>query len=168
MKSVLGIVLSGLIWVSCQENENTSEFTGNETTYSLQSASQYNVSGIVTIKERRDGTSTVLVNLQGTSGDSKLPVHLHLGDIATPAADVAALLSPVSAKTGISETSFSQLADESTILYADLINLEACIKVHLSDVGLERDIILAGGNIGQSVAKAAASGRIGVGVCKSE
>lgn len=168
MKSVLGIVLSGLIWVSCQENENTSDFTGNETTYSLQSASQYNVSGIVTIKERRDGTSTVLVNLQGTSGDTKLPVHLHLGDIATPAADVAALLSPVSAKTGISETSFSQLADESTILYRDLINLEACIKVHLSDVGPERDIILAGGNIGQSVAKAAASGRIGVGVCKSE
>lgn len=168
MKSVLGIVLIGMIWVSCQENENTSEFTGNETTYSLQSASQYNVSGIVTIKERRDGTSTVLVNLQGTSGDSKLPVHLHLGDLATPAADVAALLNPVSAKTGISETTFSQLADESPILYADLIKLEACIKVHLSDVGPERDIILAGGNIGQSVAKAAASGRIGVGVCKSE
>lgn len=168
MKSVLGIVLSGMIWLSCQENENTSEFTGNETTYSLQSASQYNVSGIVTIKERRDGTSTVLVNLQGTSGDSKLPVHLHLGDIASPGADVAALLSPVSAKTGISETTFSQLADESAILYADLIKLEACIKVHLSDVGPERDIILAGGNIGQSVAKAAASGRIGVGVCKSE
>lgn len=168
MKSVLGIVLIGMIWVSCQENENTSEFTGNETTYSLQSASQYNVSGIVTFKERRDGTSTVLVNLQGTSGNSKLPVHLHLGDIATPAADVAALLSPVSAKTGISETTFSQLADESPILYADLIKLEACIKVHLSDVGPERDIILAGGNIGQSVAKAAASGRIGVGVCKSE
>ena len=168
MKSVLGIVLSGLIWVSCQENENTSEFTGNETTYSLQSGSQYDVSGTVTIKERRDGTSTVLVSLQGTSGNSKLPVHLHLGDITTPAADVAALLSPVDAKTGISETTFSQLAYESTIQYADLIKLEACIKVHLSDVGPERDIILAGGNIGLSVAKAAASGRIGVGVCKSK
>ena len=75
---------------------------------------------------------------------------------------------PVDSKTGTSETILTQLADESTIQYADLIKLEACIKVHLSDVGPEQNIILAGGNIGEAIAKAAASGRIGMGICKSE
>jgi len=168
MKKIFGFLMCSMILFSCQENENTSEFTGNETTYFLQSGSEYKVSGTVTIKERRDGASTLLLNLTGTSGNSKLPVHLHLGDISTPGADVAALLNPVDSKTGTSETILTQLADESTIQYADLIKLEACIKVHLSDVGPEQNIILAGGNIGEAIAKAAASGRIGVGICKSE
>lgn len=147
---------------------STNDFTGNEVTYDLQATSQYNVSGIVTFKEKRDGSAEVLVELAGTSGDLKLPVHLHLGDISKPGADVAALLNPIDAKTGISTTALKQLADETWISYADLIKLEGCIKVHLSDTGPERDIILAGGNIGESVSKAIGSGRVGVGVCKSE
>ena len=60
------------------------------------------------------------------------------------------------------------MADETTITYAELINLNACIKIHLSDTGVERDIILAAGNIGTAVAKNVAGGRVGVSVCKSE
>ncbi len=168
MKKLIAIVLCGMIWVSCQESESISDFTGNEITYSLQSGSQYSVSGTATIKERRDGSSTVLVSLSGTSGDSKLPVHLHLGNITTPGADVAALLSPVNSKTGISETTLTQLANETSISYIELVKLEACLKVHLSDTGAERDIILAGGNIGESAVKATSSGRATLGVCKSE
>lgn len=168
MKKIFGLVLWGMLWISCQESENINDFTGNESTYALQPGSDYNISGNVTIKERRDGTSTVLVNLTGTSGNNKLPLHLHLGDISTPGADVAALLNPIDAKTGISETILTQLADETRLPYAGLIQLEACVKVHLADRGPERDIILAAGNIGGSVAKAAGSGRLGVGLCKSE
>lgn len=168
MKKLLGIALCGIILFSCQENEAVSDFTGNETTYSLQPGSQYSIAGTATIKERRDGTASVFVTLTGTSGNGKLPVHLHLGNITTPAADVAALLTPVDAKTGISETKISQLADETSVTYADLINLEACLKVHLSDTGAERDIILAGGDIGLSATKSSASGRVEFGICKSE
>lgn len=168
MKKLSFLVGFCVLLISCQENMNTSDYTGNETTYDLQSSSQYDISGIVTIKERRDGSAEVLVKLTGTSGDSKLPVHLHMGDIAQPGADVAALLKPIDAKTGISETVLTKLADETTITYGELIKLEACIKVHLSDTGPERDIVLAGGNIGESVSKAVGSGRVGIGVCKSE
>lgn len=168
MKKLLFLIsISGFLF-SCQENMNTNDFTGNEFTYDLQSASQYNVSGIVTFKEKRDGSTQVVIQLTGTSGDSKLPVHLHLGDISTPAADVAALLSPVNANTGTSQTILKQLADESEVSFTDLINLNACIKIHLSDVGPERDIILAGGNIGESASKGITSGKIGIGICKSE
>lgn len=168
MKKLLCSIGFSVVLFSCQENMNTTEFTGNEVTYDLQSASQYNISGTVTLKEKRDGTTQVLVKVTGTSGESKLPVHLHLGDITTPAADVAALLNPVNAKTGTSETILLQLADESVISYTDLIKLNACIKIHLSDVGPERDIILAGGNIGESMIKSIENGRTGFVPCKSE
>lgn len=168
MKKIIGMILCGLILFSCQENETTSEFTGNESTYVLQPGPQYNTPGTLTIKERRDGTSTLLVSIQGTSGNTKLPLHLHLGDLATPGANIAALLNPVDSKTGMSETLLTQLADETAISYTELINIEACVKVHLSDTGPEKDIILAGGNIGQSVTKAVSSGRIGMEACKSE
>lgn len=168
MKNLLFLLVFSVLLISCQENVSTNDFTGNETTYDLQSASQYNISGIVTLKEKRDGTTVVVLKLAGTSGESKLPVHLHLGDISTPGADVAALLTPVNAKTGISETVLKQLADETEIPYSDLIKLNACVKIHLSDVGPERDIVLAGGNIGASMSKSIENGRTGFVPCKSE
>lgn len=168
MKRFIWVVWIGLITVACQETENTSDFTGNEITYALQPGSEYNVSGTVTFKERRDGATTVLVALTGTEGSDKLPVHLHLGELSEADADVAALLSPVNAKTGKSETVLAQLADETPVTYANLIELEACIKIHLADTGPGRDVILAGGNIGESFTKSLTSGKRGIGVCKSE
>ena len=168
MRKIFLIVAVGLVLFSCQDSANTSEYTGNEVTYDLQPTSEYNISGYVTFKEKRDGATEVIVNLTGTSGEAKLPVHLHLGDITTPAADVAALLSPVNAQTGKSETVLKQLANETEVSYTDLVKLNACIKIHLSDVGPERDIILAGGNIGASVSKSIENGRIGIQPCKSE
>lgn len=152
----------------CKESEQVSDFTGNETTYALTQASTYKISGSITFRERKDGSTSVQVNLTGTEGDVKYPVHLHLGDITAPSADVAALLSPVYGKTGASNTNLSQLADETKVTYAALIKLNACIKVHLSDTGAERNVILAAGNIGEAAANTPANGRIGISVCKSE
>jgi len=168
MKGWIGAIALSMALLSCQESETVSEFTGNEVTYALQQTSDFKVSGTVTIKEKKDGTSLVLLQLEGTDGDMKLPVHLHLGDISAPDAEIAALLNPVVASTGISETSLTQLANETKLSYNELIDLEASIKIHLSDVGPERDIILAGGNIGAIASKGIANGRVGIGVCKSE
>jgi hypothetical protein len=159
------IILVG-IGVACRESETVSEYTGNETTYALQQASEYVISGTATLKERRDGATTIVVQLSGTEGESKYPVHLHLGDITTPKADVAAILSPLSGKTGRSETRIDKLADETPITYQDLVSLNASMKIHLSDMGAERNIILAGGNIGIAVSNP--GGRRGFAVCKSE
>ncbi len=167
MKRLMFLLVS-LALCACQENEVASEFTGNEITYNLQSASQYSVSGIITFKERKDGTTTALVDLKGTDGTQKFPVHLHLGNLATPDADIAVLLSPVTAATGKSETAISKMTNETTVSYQDLIDLEACIKIHLGESGPDRDIILAAGNIGRSNQLEASGGRTGVSVCKSE
>jgi hypothetical protein len=117
------------------------------------------------LKEKKDGSTYVLVDLTGTSGDTKYPVHLHLGDLSVDSAPVAALLSPLAGAAGKSETTVSQLADETKISYQDFVKLKACIKVHLSDSGPSKDILLAAGNIGAAVT--APNGRAAVGVCSS-
>jgi hypothetical protein len=164
----LKYLLMGLAFAACQENEATDDFTGNETTYSLQSASQYAISGTITFKERKDGATTASVALNGTNGDQKFPVHLHLGDLATPAADIAVLLSPVTASTGKSETKITELTNETSITYTQLLDLEACIKIHLAESGPDRDIILSAGNIGKSSKLESTNGRLGISICKSE
>ena len=163
----LATILFGAVLLSCQEPEAVSEFTGNQISYELVSGSEYNVNGTISFKERVDGFTTVQIALNGTDGDAKHPVHLHLGSIATPDADVAALLSPVVASTGKSETLLDRLADDTPVHYADISRLEACIKIHLSDYGAARDVILAGGNIGESYIKALSTGRTGFATCKS-
>jgi hypothetical protein len=165
-------ILSGFICAaifSCQQTENIteSEFTGNETVYALEQGSSYNVRGTATFKERVDGSASISVVLSGTEEGLQHPVHLHLGDISRPAADVAALLNPVDGKAGVSETHLTKLADESSISYQQLIEMNACIKIHLASSGPDRDIILAGGNIGKAVPNGVAGGRLGIGVCKS-
>jgi hypothetical protein len=167
MKAITSILFLAVL-LACQEPETVSEFTGNALTYELSAGSEYDVNGTISFKERLDGFTTVLIDLKGTDGTAKHPVHLHLGTTDTPLAAVAALLTPVEAATGKSETLLDRLADDTPIHYKDISSLEACIKIHLSDSGPERDIILAGGNIGEAYVKALSSGRqAGFAVCKS-
>jgi hypothetical protein len=170
MKKVIGgIMLAGSL-VACQDNETTGDkdFTGNETVYALTAGSEYDVDGTVTLKEKTDGSTVVIVALSGTEGSAEHPVHIHLGDISAPGADVYALLNPVVGSVGTSETTLTKVADESAITYQQLVALDACMKVHLAATGESKDIILAGGNIGSAVTKASSSGRVAFGVCKSE
>ena len=167
MKGIASIVFA-VVLLACQEPEQVSEFTGNEMSYALTAGSEYDVNGTISFKERVDGFSTVEIALKGTDGTATHHVHVHLGTISTDQAAVAALLTPVLASTGKSETLFTKLADDTPILYKDIANLEACIKVHLSDQGAGRDVILAGGNIGASYVKGLSGGRqAGFAVCKS-
>lgn len=164
----MALLLPVVVFLSaCQENEPVqNDLTGNETTYALHSGSEYPVNGTVTFKELKDGSTRITVALSGTEGNIKHPVHLHLGNIATPDADVAALLNPVPGQTGISETTLKQLADESPITYQQLVQLDACIKVHLAESGPDKNIILAGGNIGTATSDDSSVGRLGMRVCK--
>lgn len=163
-KVIAGIVL--VLFFGCQDTESVpTDFTGNETVYALQSGSVYPISGTAIFKEKKDGSTVIKISLTGTEGNIQHPVHLHLGNVSAPDADVAALLSSVTGNTGKSETTLTTLADETSITYSQLVALGACLKIHLAESGPERDIILAAGNIGSSVS-AKASGEIAV--CKSE
>lgn len=166
-RMIRGLFICVLI-TACEENENVSrDTTGNEVTYPLLQASDYVVNGTVNIKEKCDGTSLIVVSLTGTEGDIEHPVHLHLGNISESGSDVAALLNPVIGSRGKSETLLKYLSDETPITYRQLVDLSACIKVHLGASGASRDIVLAGGNIGVANTDVE-GGRAGIGLCKSE
>ncbi len=169
MKALRFLFVIGLL-AACQSAapEAESVFTGNGVTYDLQSGSPHGVTGTIVFKERRDGKVTASVQLLGTAGAQLHPVHLHLGNLSTPDADVALLLNPVNAADGKSVTTFSMLADVSQFTYEKLSDLEASIKIHLGDVGDDRNVILAAGNIGLSFMKANPGGRTGIATCKSE
>lgn len=160
----LGLAL--LVMVACEEAATEKNaFTGNEVVYNLKAGSEYNVSGTVTIKEQTDLNAKIFVELTGIDAVLEHPVHLHLGSIGTPGAEIAALLAPINTPAAKSETVLSQLADESAITYAQLLQLEACIKVHLADSGPERDVILAAGNIGTAVLDVS-NARTSIAICK--
>ncbi len=153
----------------CQETENKAgEFTGNEATYPLAAGNDYAVYGHVTFKERTDGSTLAVVQVSGTEGNRLHPVHLHRGDIATPDAEIALLMNPVQGATGRSETLIRRLADETPVTYAELISMHASVKIHLAESGPERDIILAGGNIGTAYSRPDGRMRAEIAVCKSE
>jgi len=161
--------LAATLLGACQDRDTAqpSDLTGNETTYALMAGSDYPVSGTVTFKEKKDGSTQISIALTGTDGNLQMPVHLHLGNTATDGADVAAFLTPVASKNGLSETLLTKLGDETPITYEQLIALNACIKVHLGEAGPDKNTIIAAGDIGKA-AQSATSGRIGVSVCKSE
>jgi len=136
--------------ISCAESDNLNkELTGNEFSYSLFSGSDFGYEGLVTISEKRSGTAQVLIELSGPTGESFFPAHLHFNSFDTPDAELAALLSPINARTGISLTDLDFLADESLISFDDLVEFNGHIKIHFDD-GANQDIILAFGNIGSN------------------
>lgn len=160
----LGFAL--LLLLACEENGETPDLlTGNEVVYTLEAGSTYPITGTLTIKEKKDGSSFILTELSGTEGSVQHPVHLHLGDFSTPDAEIAALLTPVLGSTGKSETTLSTLANETPITFAQLIELNACVKIHLAESGPGRDVILAGTNIGVAI-QSASNGRIGIASCQ--
>jgi hypothetical protein len=165
---MIGVFMVALGVLGCQEKEvaEASEFTGNEAAYPLQQASVYNIQGSVTFKERVDGSTLITVALSGTEGSVEHPVHLHLGNTTVKDAEVAALLTPVSGKSGIGQTLLYRLADETVITYQQLRKLDACIKVHRAADGPDRDLILSAGNIGSAWVDTT-TGRAGIATCGS-
>ncbi len=170
MKKIAFLFLISMGFLACQNNEDPAfenDLTGNEVTYSLSQGSLYAISGNVTFKEKRDGSTRVELALKGTEGEHYHPVHLHFGNIATDKAELAAVLTPIYGKTGKSSTNLTMLADETPISFNDLKKLDGCVKIHLAEAGPERDIILAGGNIG-AASNSLIGGRIQIAICKSE
>jgi hypothetical protein len=168
MKKLWVFAVGVILFAGCQKSDDAasviSVYTGNQSTYYLQQASAYTISGTVTFKERKDGTTDILIALTGITDDDQHPVHLHMGDISTNQATIAALLVPVAGKNGQSKSNLAQLADGTFVTYGDLVRLDASVNVHLASVGPSANIILAAGNVGNAVTKAS-TGRIGI--CRS-
>lgn len=157
---LLVFMLGFFLLTSCKDDEgNPADLTSKSVTYSLfTGSSDWGYEGDVTFAERRDGFTLITFSLTGPSGAALFPAHLHYGPYNVEA-DMAAMLSPIDAATGKSETLVKQLANGEEITYNELINFDGHIKVHLGD-GDNKSVILAYGNIGSNPATATASANL--------
>ena len=148
MKYVLMLLLVVGFFSCGDDDPAASEFTGLSTTYTLTNVSaQYTGGGSITFRERVDGAVTIEVEMQSTGSAGSHPVHIHYGTFDVVDAEMAALLSPVDAATGISSSILSQLLDGTTVSYNDLLQFDGSIKIHLDD-GPNKSVVLAAVNIG--------------------
>ncbi|WP_339793917.1 hypothetical protein [uncultured Imperialibacter sp.] len=154
---ILVLAFGLLAIVACKDEEiDPAALTGKSVTYSLFTGAQdWGYQGEATFAERNDGNTLLTIELTGPSGTTQFPAHLHYGAYSLEA-DMAAMLTPVDAATGKSETLLKQLANGDEISYAELINFDGHIKVHLGD-GDNKSVILVYGNIGSNPATANAA-----------
>ena len=148
---------------ACQDGEEAQEFTARELSYPLASAStDYDIQGVATFRERANGELQLTLKLENTIGGGQHPGHLHYGTTDVPDSEVALLLTPVEGADGTSVTTFSRLADGTSLSFDDLRTFNGSLKVHLDD-GPNKGIVLAGANIGQNSSLAATD----IAVCSS-
>lgn len=119
--------------------------TDQSKTYSLGSIGDGSISGTATFIEMNDNTVTIELELQGTPDGGEHPAHIHFNSVVETGG-VAKTLASVDGTTGESSTNFASLDDDTPISYADIIDYDGHINVHLSPDNLET--LVAQGDIG--------------------
>ena len=150
LHSIAFIIVLSLLSFSCSnDDDNTTEPlpTANTTTYDLSTKDVPGISGIATFTENPDASVTIRLDISGTPAGGVHPAHIHF-NTATEGGGIALTLEPVNGDTGQSEITVSALNDGTAISYAELLNFDGYINVHLSTNAL--GTIVAQGDIGQN------------------
>lgn len=155
--------------MSCQSSSEKGMdpdiYTGNMESYTLYQASDFAVNGIVVLNELKSGYTEVEVKITPTEKGLLHPVHIHFSSIEANG-EIAVVLNPVDGETGISITELKEFEDGNAINYSELIDLDACVKVHLSSTPPDYHTLLVGGNIGAAPSKENPFARLEISVCK--
>lgn len=118
--------------------------TGTSVSYDLVSANDSGVSGTATFFERLSGTTLVVLDMEGTPEGGNHPAHIHFNSVEE-GGGIAISLTNVDGDSGISRTSVFETDNNIPIGYADLLDYDGHINVHLSPDDLT---VVANGNIG--------------------
>lgn len=146
-------ILALVFFASCGKSDDDytatpDDLTGNQVVYNLYSASDFDISGFVTFKEKLDGSMAVEVRLSNTNGEIFHPVHLHAGGVDEDG-PLISVLNPVLGKTGESnsELAYLMINESQPFTYEDLLKLDGSLRIHL-DGGPGQDIVIAAANLG--------------------
>lgn len=151
MKKLVILFLMGIILFSCQEEEKT-DYTGNELKFDLFQGSDFAYTGKVLVRELISGDLELTLRLSGKKGDSEyyFPAHLHFGAYDNFDSPIAYLLNPIDIRQLESITILGQLSNGTKLKFEDFKNFDGHIKIHLADSGPEYQIILSVGNVGRN------------------
>ena len=116
-------------------------------TYTLGAVSDPDISGTAKFITFSNDSTVVELNLEGTTEGNMHPAHIHF-NTAAEGGDIALNLTTVDGATGESSTEVTTLEDGTPITYAELLEYDGYINVHLSaeDTGT----LVAQGDIGQN------------------
>jgi hypothetical protein len=103
------------------------------------------ISGTVTFAERMNGMTLITIELTGTTDGGDHPSHIH-NNSAAQGGGIAIDLKNVNGATGKSATSVVQMNNGTAITYAELIDFNGYVNVHLSSSNLAT--LIAQGDIG--------------------
>ena len=142
-------VAATFVATSCSDDDVNDPINpiGDSTEYQLQAVSNSDISGTVTFMRNDDNSTTVEIDLDGTTDGQTYPAHIH-NNSALETGSIAITLNPVDGETGESTTTFSALEDGSAISYTDLLDFNGYVDVHLSETEMTTLVAVAdiGGN----------------------
>lgn len=139
---------SALGTIVAQGDMGQNAFNGNSTVYTLSEVNGSGVSGTATFFERNNGYTLVEIMVDGTPALGNHPAHIHF-NAAEEGGGIAIDLTNVDGDTGISRTSIVAQNNNKDITYAQLLEFDGYINVHLSPLDLAT--IISQGNIGSNV-----------------
>ena len=123
------------------------ELTGESKSYELSSKDVDGIMGTAVFEQRANGEALATLMLDGTPDGGMHPAHIHM-NTAAEGGDIAFTFNAVNGTTGMSKTNVAALDDDTMFGYADLLDYDGYINVHLSadDLGT----LVAQGDIGQN------------------
>ena len=146
MKKYIYLLLTSmsLIISGCSKDDSSEKSSTSVKLYTLSSVSNSNISGKVTFTKNEDGSTTILLQINGSSTDIH-PAFIYFNNAET-GGEVAITLTPIDCDCESSSTIVTTLDDGTIISYEELLKFDGHIKIHQNEDHLE--IIITQGNIG--------------------
>lgn len=140
-------VATACIATSCSDDDVNDPINpiGDIKEYQLHSVSDPDISGTITFMRNEDNSTTVEIDLDGTTSGQTYPAHIH-DNSAIEIGDIVITLNSVDGETGESTTTFSTLDDGTTQSYTDMLDFDGYVNVHLNET--EMTTLVAQGDIG--------------------
>lgn len=136
-----------LATVVAQGDIGVNELTGESKSYNLGEKDVPGISGSVVFEERISGEALATIMLDGTPDGGSHPAHIHMNS-AIESGGILYTFSPVDGATGMSQSHVGSLDDGTAFGYADVLNVDGYVNVHLSVD--ELSTIVAQGDIGSN------------------
>jgi len=123
------------------------ELTGESKSYTLGSIDVDEINGSATFEERINGEALATIMLNNTPTDGMHPGHIHM-NTAAEGGDIAFTFNAVNGANGVSKTNVAALDDDTAFGYAQVLEYDGYINIHLS--ADELGTLVAQGDIGQN------------------
>ena len=147
---ILFVLTAPVFFTGCSNDDDGGtpvvDKTGESKTFTLSAVSDASISGTAIFEENKDGSTTISLDLKGTSSGSH-PAHIHM-NTAAESGDIVLDLTSVDGSTGMSSTLVEAFNDGTAVTYSQLLEYDGYINVHESAENL--GTLIAQGDIGQN------------------